>query len=93
MTMRSDGSPYDCTIEFCPPFGKLRSRAVRTWSTDNRLIELLDDHCAAGKLDASGDAFRRERDSSRDDDDPGERNRVPAPPEEIEVRVIEDMHG
>ena len=70
--------------------GRARSR---TCSHRHRLIELLDDHGAAGELDALRNPLRRERDHARDDDDPGERDRVPAPAEEIEVRVLENMHG
>ena len=59
----------------------------------DRLVELLDHHGAARELHAAWDPLRRERDTARDDDDPRERNGVPAPAKEVVVRMIENMHG
>jgi hypothetical protein len=59
----------------------------------NRRLELLDDHCAAGELDTSRDALGHQHGRTRDDDDPGQRNGVPPPPQEVEIGVVKDVHG
>jgi hypothetical protein len=59
----------------------------------HRLIELGDDRGPAREFDAERHALREEDDRARDDDDPGEGDRVPAPAEEVDVGVVEDMHG
>jgi len=48
---------------------------------------------AARKLDAFRDALRHENEDARDDDEPGDDQRMPAPAEKVEVRVVENMHG
>src|SRR5438874_475136 len=57
-----------------------------------RLVEPLDHDGAAGELDAFGNPLGGERDHARDDDDPRQRDGVPAPAEEVEIGVFENMH-
>src|SRR5262249_40477223 len=57
------------------------------------LLELLDHHRAAGELDAFGDALDGERHETGNDDDPRQTDRLPAPAEEVVVRVLENLHG
>src|SRR6185436_2325537 len=57
-----------------------------------RLVELRDDRGAAGELEAKRYAASHAEDDAGDDHHPRQNNRVPAPAEEIEIGVVEDMH-
>ena len=57
------------------------------------LIELLDHDGAASELDASRNPLRPNGRDARQNNQPGKREGVPAPPEKVEIGVLEDMHG
>jgi hypothetical protein len=56
-------------------------------------LELDDDDRPAGELDAPRQAARRERDDPGGDHERRQRNGVPAPLQEVERRILEQMHG
>jgi hypothetical protein len=57
------------------------------------LIELRHDRGAARELDAEGDTLRQDDAEAGQDDHPRHGDCVPAPAEEVEIAVLEDMHG
>ena len=57
-----------------------------------QLIEADDDDRAAGELDAERHAETPNRHQARENDDPGQCDRVPSPADEIEIRMMEDLH-
>ena len=70
-----------------------RSTACRTCSSVTGALEPGDDDGAARELDAERDAARRHHDDAGADDQRRERHREPAPPEEIEIGVLENVHS
>ena len=59
----------------------------------HRRVEPDNQVRAAGKLDAERNAARQNHEEPGRDDEQRQHDRVPAPPEKIEIRVLENMHG
>ena len=77
-----------------PPPGSSGRAPTRTCSTDTGCSNCVDDDGAAGELDAAAACPSSQIvDDAGEDDDPRQRDGVPAPPQEVEVGVLEDMHG
>ncbi len=58
----------------------------------HRLAELGDDQRAAGKVDAERQALGEDHADAGEDHHERQRDGVPPPPDEVEVRVGEDLH-
>ncbi len=58
-----------------------------------RLIEFGDDGRAAGELDPEFHALGRNHADPGEDHDPGQDDGVPAPPQEVDIGLMEKMHS
>jgi hypothetical protein len=58
----------------------------------HRLGELDDDQSAAGKVDAQGHALGEDHAHAGQDHHQRQRDGVPPPADEVEVRVVQDLH-
>ena len=68
-------------------------RECRAHAFERRvLIELQDDDRSAGEIDAKLQAGPVDVERPGQDDDQRQRDRMPAPADEVVVRVLEDLH-
>jgi hypothetical protein len=59
----------------------------------DRAVEPKNEVRAPRKFDAERDAARDNHEQTGRDDKGGQHGGLPSPPEKIEIRVLENMHG